>query len=386
MLTRTFFEGDDLDAALDKLRLRRRSYVKEAAYKTVDTFAGITSRKLWLRNDKRAHTDGHAIMAPFKDPRFYRLVEHELSHILFKSDAIARKKFVEEYSDRVDVVVKKGGRKFDKKRFTAMVLNIIGILEDHRCTTLWALLYPGSAAEIDEMSMEDVRKLAPHALHSLLVYIACASCGIDVDAERFERFKPFIQEAFRKVERRGFGATLLVAKWLVTQLVSELIRKKRDDPPVACPVAVLIPIKRASQKQPDDDTDESGDGEPQDSEESGSGGSFKGDDQEDQDSDKEDQKGAQGPQQGSEEDSDDQLSAGGIEDSEDDQPDKGDQPAGKDGQAGGDEKEDEGPKPGEWYPPPVKGDQDDRADALDQLMQDSTLGEQLDLLFGDFLD
>ena len=76
-MRQTIFTGSDLDKALDKLRLRRRSYVKEAAYKTVDTFAGITGKKLWLRDHPSARTDGHAIMVPFKSPQFYRLVEHE---------------------------------------------------------------------------------------------------------------------------------------------------------------------------------------------------------------------------------------------------------------------------------------------------------------------
>lgn len=353
--------GSSLDAALDRLRLRKRSYVKEAAYKTVDTFAGITQRKLWLRDGERARTDGHAIIAPFKDKHFYRKVEHEISHILFKSDAIARKKFVEEYGSRVDQVVRKAGREFDKARFNAMVLHIIGILEDHRCTTLWALLYPGSAAEIAEMDLELVTAMAPKAVQSLLVYIACVSVGIDVDVDRFNRFKPFIEEAFRKVERRGFGATLLVSKWLITQLVSELIRQKLDEPPIPCPVAMAIAIPM-------------GGGQPQ------SGQGSKQDDQ-DGESDADDQEAQQDDQNGS------QGSSGGSQEGDQDDSQEGSEEAsgGSEGQEQGDQKGDE-PKPGEWYPPPVQGDQSQRSDALDQLMQDATLGDKLDELYGDFED
>lgn len=358
-------KGSSLDDALDRLRLRKRSYVREAAYKTVDTFAGITQRKLWLRDGERACTDGHAITAPFKDKYFYRKVEHEISHILFKSDAIARKKFVEEYGNRVDQVVRKSGREFDKGRFNAMVLNIIGILEDHRCTTLWALLYPGSAAEIEQMDLDLVRAMAPKAIQSLLIYIACVSVGIDVDVDRFNRFKPFIEEAFRKVERRGFGATLLVSKWLITQLVSELIRQKLDEPPIPCPVALTIAIPM-------------GGGQPQ------AGQGSKQDDQ-DGDSDESDQEPDQGSQGGSQGSSDDSQE-GDQDDSQEGSQAASGGSQGPEEEGEREDQEDGQPKPGEWYPPPVEGDHSQRSDALDQLMQESTLGEDLDQLYGDFED
>lgn len=57
---------------------------KSVAYKTVETFSGLTKTKLWLKDASPPSTDGHEIKVPFAHPEMYRLVEHELSHVLFR--------------------------------------------------------------------------------------------------------------------------------------------------------------------------------------------------------------------------------------------------------------------------------------------------------------
>jgi Mg-chelatase subunit ChlD len=238
---------------------RAKAQKKMVAYKTVDTFAGITQRKLWLKEGPSAQTDGHAISVPFEDPDFYRLVEHELAHILFRSDAIAREKFLDDYVGKVGQVAQKAGVKIDVSDFRKMMGMMINVIEDKRINSLWGQLYPGSAEQIMGKVAKDVAPFTEAAQFSLVPYIGCLYGGIDVSAPKFDRFKPFILEALKKVERKGFAATLAVTKWLVTQLVSDLIRQARQE----------------QAPQPDDNGEE---GEGQESQEGaeGSGGDSDG--------------------------------------------------------------------------------------------------------------
>lgn len=249
------------------------------AYKTVDTFAGITQRKLWLKEGPQAQTDGHAIAVPFNDPDFYRLVEHELAHILFRSDAMAREKFLDDYVGKVGQVADKAGVKIDKKDFRKMMGMIINVIEDKRINSLWGQLYPGSAERIMEKVAKDVAPFTEAAQFSLVPYIGCLYGGIDVSSPKFDRFKPFILEALKKVERKGFAATLAITKWLVTQLVSDLIRQARQE----------------QAPQPDSQGEE-GEGESEDAEAGGGEGGGEGEDSQDDQDDQDDQKPGGGGQ------------------------------------------------------------------------------------------
>jgi hypothetical protein len=214
-------QAQDFDARVRQARQRA------VAFKTVETFGGITKRRLWLRDsgDEGGATDGHAIHAPFQDPDFYRIVEHEISHVLFQSNSLARKKFLEEYCGKVEQVTQKAGVQVNIGGFKKMMAAMIGILEDHRVNSLWGLLYPGSYMEIQKRNLAHAEEAKDKVNRSLLAYMLTIHAGLDPQSA-FSKYKPFIQESFRKVERKGFGATLLATKWLVTQLVSELIREQ----------------------------------------------------------------------------------------------------------------------------------------------------------------
>jgi len=209
---------------------------RAVAFKTVETFGGITNRRLWLRDsgDGSGSTDGHAIHAPFQDDDFYKIVEHEISHVLFQSNSLARKKFLEEYCDKVAAVTKRAGVNVNMTGFAKMMSAMIGLLEDHRVNSLWGLLYPGSYMRIQARNKGQAEAIQDKADRSLLVYMLCLHAGIDVSSQ-FSKYKPFIQESFRKVERKGFGATLLATKWLVTQMVSELVREQTGQPSPQAP-------------------------------------------------------------------------------------------------------------------------------------------------------
>jgi hypothetical protein len=209
---------------------------RAVAFKTVETFGGITNRRLWLRDsgENGGSTDGHAIHAPFTDGDFYKIVEHEISHVLFQSNSLARKKFLEEYCEKVAAVTKRAGVQVNMTGFAKMMSAMIGILEDHRVNSLWGLLYPGSYMRIQARNLAQAERMKDKADRSLLIYMLCVHSGLDVSSS-FSKYKPFLQESFRKVERKGFGATLLATKWLVTQLVSELVREQTGQPSPQAP-------------------------------------------------------------------------------------------------------------------------------------------------------
>lgn len=242
-------DEEKLEQALEESRASNGP-ATTVAFKTVDTFAGITRRKLWLKDGAHGETDGHAISAPFKNPNFYSIVEHELAHILFKSDAIARQKFIEDYTALVSKVTKKAGASIEEGSFAGLLEGIIGILEDHRVNSLWGLLYEGSYAIMKAANYEIVSGISDRAGSELLVYMCCVETGVDTPLRsKYHKFQPYIAEAFRKVQKRGFEATLLTTKWLVTQMVSELLRTKKDKPSPEMPPQLQQFLQQLKNKQ-----------------------------------------------------------------------------------------------------------------------------------------
>jgi len=214
-------------------RITRYVNEKGIVYKTVDTFAGITKRKLWVVNAAKAATNGHEIRVPLSDPHAYRLTEHELSHILFRSDGKAKSMFIQKWTEKILETVKKQNLAVDKNMLAEVVGQIINVVEDHRVDKLWGMLYPGSYVLKKQMDCEYIEPLRAFAQESLLVYMSCLEAGIDPGEGPNDRFKPYIVEALRKVENRGFRATLVVSKWLVTMLVNEIIRESQGESPPA---------------------------------------------------------------------------------------------------------------------------------------------------------
>jgi hypothetical protein len=226
-------DDDDNDVLdLEKLsKIVRFQNVKSAAYKTVETFAGLTKRKLWLKDGALPSTDGHEIRVPMRHPKFYRLMEHELAHILFRSDVRARQEFVGTYATKICEVAKKANVELSSPALGHMLEHFVNVLEDRRVDSLGALLYEGSAKLIGDLSRETLTPHVDAAAKNMMAYFSCIEAGVPVDDEELGRYKPYFQEALKKVERRGFVATLAVSKWLITCLVTEMIRQAKDQPP-----------------------------------------------------------------------------------------------------------------------------------------------------------
>lgn len=199
--------------------------LRPVLYKIVDTFSGIVQRKLFLKHDEDgpARTDGRCITVDLNGEDVYCKVEHELSHVLFQSDPIAKSKFVEEYQGRILTFAEAQKVKLSKRVVADLLDFVINIIEDRRVDSLWATLYPGSAALQRELHFKIVQSFAERAHDSFLLYFACVEAEVPTAPGPLDRFRPVFQEALAKVERKGFLATLALAKWVVTSLVNQII-------------------------------------------------------------------------------------------------------------------------------------------------------------------
>lgn len=208
---------------------------KRVAYKTVEIFSGITGKDLVLKEcTGTPYTDGREIGISFAQSTFYQDLEHEIAHILFRSDPVAKSLFVREYTDRIAKILEKQGAPLGADKLMLLrhgVDRIVAITEDHRINSLWGLLYPGSHKIIREQDKMLTKQLV-HSAHDGVcqLYMALAG-GWTVDKGRLSNFIPFMEEALNKVEHRGFEATLMVSKWLVANMVSELVRDIKGEPP-----------------------------------------------------------------------------------------------------------------------------------------------------------
>jgi len=200
-------------------------------YKTVHTFASILNRKLYLKNGMEVFNSGSLIQVPFQHRDFFRLVEHQLSHILFKTDPEARQAFISTYATEVLDVAASAGEELDRSKLHHVVGSIVDILENHRVTSLWGKLFPGSYVLMRQMFFGEALKVMSQDHHeSLLGFFLTLSYGVEPRSQNLDRYRPYFVEALNKVRSRGFDATLLVAKWLLTSLVSEVMRETRGEP------------------------------------------------------------------------------------------------------------------------------------------------------------
>jgi hypothetical protein len=209
-----------------------------AATKTVTTFSRLLGRRLDLIDAKFAYTDGVNIGAPVSHPYFYEFVEHEISHNLFKSNFEAKKTFCEQYVLQVSKALAAFGTVMndtDRNHLTGMVATILNVIEDHRVNSLWAMLYPGSYKRLEEHSRAIVQKKKATAHDDIIGYFLCVAYNAKVPSGVFDRFEPAMVASLKKVERKGPGSTFVIGKWLMTQIVSEMIRitKKLPPPPNA---------------------------------------------------------------------------------------------------------------------------------------------------------
>lgn len=215
---------------------RRRSYtdqereMRAVCFQTIDIFSGVTSRKLYLKDstDATAWTDGNLVCVPFFDPNVYTLLEHEIGHILFRSDFVAALSFKTEYTRRIVAAAQAQGVKINSEKLMGFVGDLLNILEDRRINSLWGLLYPGSAVKLDRTMWEETQPYLDRAKYELRTFMICCAAGHSFPtANVFSRYERPFKDALSQVERRGFASTLALSKWLVARLLDGILEEHK---------------------------------------------------------------------------------------------------------------------------------------------------------------
>lgn len=198
--------------------------------KTVATFSGIVGRPLVLRHAPFPKSNGTVIWLPTDAPDAYRLLERQLAHILFASNADARASFTRKFVDRVTRAALKRDFPIEvMSRLRERLERMIDILEDHRIKSLWGMLYPGSQRLMDEATRAESKDKALRAHDSFLALLLALNCGVEIEPGVLDPFRPLCGEALSLVERKGYEATLAVARWLIARLVDKLLEGQTAD-------------------------------------------------------------------------------------------------------------------------------------------------------------
>jgi hypothetical protein len=203
------------------------------AFKTVAIFSGIIGQRIELKNSATPYCRGRIVAVPFTDPSFYLLVERQLAHILFSSDARARDIFVRTFVGQLKTLAANNGKKLsdsDVERIEATISGIVDILESRRIESLWSGIYPGSHAQFRERLQSQATVLAPRAHDSFFDLFSCLDSGMKVDPGRLDPYRPIFETALKKVENKGFEATLALTRWVVGRLVDTLLEEQNPEP------------------------------------------------------------------------------------------------------------------------------------------------------------
>jgi hypothetical protein len=200
--------------------------LKAVMLKTVDIFARLTERRLWLKDGHPSTTDGHEITVPFENTHAYLLAEHQLSHILFKTDPTLRDAFITEYYNQL-ARIEKTGIAIDPDSVVSLLRFIIDLLDDIRVANLWSHIYAGSGNRIFKMlrmSFEADDMKTYDFDRSVQFYIACIGFDLEIamaQEERFGKYRPLIVDAIGMAKSTDYAGVLLAAKWLLQRMVDE---------------------------------------------------------------------------------------------------------------------------------------------------------------------
>jgi hypothetical protein len=200
--------------------------LKAVMLKTVDIFSRLTERRLWLKDGSPSTTDGHEITVPFDNSHAYLLVEHHLSHVLFKTDPTLRDAFLAEYTTQLDRMAK-AGVEIDPAAVVELLQFIIDFLDDIRVANLWSEIYAGSGARIFKMlrmSFEADDMSDRGFDRGVQFYIACVGFDLEVaqaQEDKFGKYRSIIVDAIAMAKSTDYAGVLLAAKWLLQRMVDE---------------------------------------------------------------------------------------------------------------------------------------------------------------------
>lgn len=153
----------------------------------------------------------------------YRNFEHEWSHIIFGSSPALFDRFVQIYSNH-----------FGSYEIAPLIALLVNAFDDIRVNSLWNIVYPGSAGEIEE-NWKLFNDSDPEINTNLITWLF----GVALNSKRlssgpFEDLIPIAEKALEAVKGRGVSNMLFVIRWFLEQCVDRLInppsRPKESEP------------------------------------------------------------------------------------------------------------------------------------------------------------
>lgn len=150
--------------------------------------------------------------------RSYRNFEHEWSHIIFKSSPAMFDRFVMMYSAHFGAHVE------------GMIRLVVNAFDDLRVNSLWSLVYPGSAMEI-EAGWKQMAEASPDLNENFITWIfgvAFDTENLDYKRGPFHDLIPLAKKATEAVKGRGAGNMLLTVRWFLEHCIDRLINPPEE--------------------------------------------------------------------------------------------------------------------------------------------------------------
>lgn len=151
----------------------------------------------------------------------YRSFEHEWSHIIFKSSPAMFDKFLQIYAAH-----------YGSFELTELIALLVNAFDDFRVNSLWTLVYPGSAAEIEGKWKELVNNSSEvnTNLITWLFGVGLGSSRVDKNVGPFHDLIPIASKAIQAVKGRGTANMLAIVRWFLEQCIDRLIHPSDHKP------------------------------------------------------------------------------------------------------------------------------------------------------------
>ena len=211
--------------------------------RTHKIWCGIKSMDITLiYADPPGRTDCEAFVSiPIEDPDAAIIHVHEWQHIFFRSNLRARVAFVTGYLEQLQK------RMPDIQEVVPSISDFIHLfvnaLDDLRVSSLWELLYPKSAEDVQDRWRRIILRTGRYR-KDVILYMMGLGLGLQFfeSGLEWQRYEEMLLDAAQKVMRRGFPACLIAARAaLDTILESSLVQVAGQTAPAILAPSALMP-------------------------------------------------------------------------------------------------------------------------------------------------
>ena len=156
----------------------------------------------------------------------YLSFEHEWSHIIFKSNPHLYMRFVKKYQEQM-------ASKGFNSNITEFTYSLINAFDDLRVTSLWGLVYPGSAHRLADkwQYICEHREDLNHNLIALIYGVALDANNVLRSGGPFSDLIPAIDRTVKMVHGKGAANMLMAIKWFVEECIKIMMQRNQPEPP-----------------------------------------------------------------------------------------------------------------------------------------------------------